>query len=69
MTSGSKIIAKEPISGVAGQAEPGLERLLAIAKSIVENSTAAQAKDFDVTKWLGEWIERPEFEDLTWMFK
>lgn len=52
--------AKEPIAGAGGQAALGLARLLAIARSIVENSTAAQAKDFDVGKWLGQWIERPQ---------
>ena len=59
-TAEKKVAAKEPIAGAGGQAALGLARLLAIARSIVENSTAAQAKDFDVGKWLGQWIERPQ---------
>ena len=59
-TAEKKVAAKQPISGAGGQAALGLARLLAIAKSIVENSTAAEAKDFDVAKWLGRWIERPQ---------
>ncbi|WP_231385656.1 antitoxin Xre/MbcA/ParS toxin-binding domain-containing protein [Thiomonas sp. FB-6] len=59
-TAEKKVAAKERISGAGGQAALGLARLLAIAKSIIENSTAAEAKDFDVAKWLGQWIERPQ---------
>ena len=59
-TAEKKVAAKQPISGAGGQAALGLARLLAIAKSIVENSTAAEAKGFDVAKWLGQWIERPQ---------
>lgn len=59
-TAEKKVAAKEPIAGAGGQAALGLARLLGIAKSIVENSTAAEAKDFDVAKWLGQWIERPQ---------
>jgi putative toxin-antitoxin system antitoxin component (TIGR02293 family) len=59
-TAEKKVAAKELIAGAGGQAALGLARLLAIAKGIVENSTAAGAKDFDVAKWLGQWIERPQ---------
>lgn len=59
-TAEKKVAAKEPIAGAGGQAALGLARLLAIAKGIVENSTAPEAKDFDVAKWLGQWIERPQ---------
>ncbi|MDH4393290.1 MAG: DUF2384 domain-containing protein [Aquabacterium sp.] len=59
-TAEKKVAAKEPIAGAGGQATLGLARLLAIAKGIVENSTAAEAKNFDVAKWLGQWIERPQ---------
>ena len=59
-TAEKKVAAKELIAGAGGQAALGLARLLAIAKGIVENSTAAEAKDFDVAKWLGHWIERPQ---------
>ena len=35
-------------------------KLLGIAQSIVNNSTAAEAKAFDAAKWLGQWIEQPQ---------
>ena len=28
--------------------------------TIVQDSTAAEAKNFDTVKWLGQWIERPQ---------
>lgn len=59
-TAEKKVAAKELIAGASGQAALGLARLLAIAKGIVANSTAAEAKDFDVARWLGQWIERPQ---------
>lgn len=59
-TAEKKVAAKEPIAGAGGQAALGLARLLAIAKTIVENSTAPEAKNFDTAKWLGRWIERPQ---------
>lgn len=59
-TAEKKVAADEPIAGAGGQAALGLARLLAIAKKIVENSTAAEAKGFDTAKWLGEWIELPQ---------
>ncbi|WP_226463136.1 antitoxin Xre/MbcA/ParS toxin-binding domain-containing protein [Hydrogenophaga taeniospiralis] len=59
-TAEKKVAAKALIAGAGGQAALGLARLLAIAKGIVENSTAAEAKGFDVAKWLGHWIERPQ---------
>ncbi len=59
-TAEKKVAAKEPIAGASGQAALGLARLLALAQGIVENSTAPEAKDFDVGKWLGQWIERPQ---------
>jgi putative toxin-antitoxin system antitoxin component (TIGR02293 family) len=59
-TAEKKVAAQELIAGAGGQAALGLARLLAIAKGIVENSKAAQAKNFDAAKWLGRWIERPQ---------
>lgn len=59
-TAEKKVAAKEAIAGASGQAALGLARLLAMAKSMVENSTAAEAKDFDEARWLGQWIERPQ---------
>lgn len=38
----------------------GLARLLGIAKDIVSNSTAPQANTFNVGRWLGEWVRRPQ---------
>src|SRR6185436_12943564 len=59
-TAEKKAAAGELLSGSGGRAALGMARLLAIARSIVENSTAAQAKDFDSAKWLGQWLERPQ---------
>lgn len=59
-TAEKKVAAKELIAGASGQAALGLARLLAIARGIVDNSTAAEAKDFDAAKWLGQWLERPQ---------
>lgn len=59
-TAEKKVAAKEVISGAGGQAALGLARLLAIAEGIIENSTAEEAKGFDVARWLGQWIERPQ---------
>ncbi len=46
------------------RAEPQItgrfSRLLSQAQKIVDNSTAAEAKNFDVSKWLNEWIELPQ---------
>jgi len=55
-----KTAANEPVAGAYGHAALGMAKLLATAKNIVGNSTAAGAKNFDVGKWLGEWITRPQ---------
>lgn len=59
-TAEKKVASKASITGASGQAALGLARLLSIARSIVDNSTADEAKDFDVAKWLGQWVERPQ---------
>lgn len=59
-TAEKKVAANERIAGAGGQAALGLARLLGIAKDIVENSTAPEAKGFDAARWLGQWIERPQ---------
>lgn len=59
-TAEKKVAAGELIKGNGGRAALGMARLLGIAKSIVMNSKAPQAKDFDSAKWLGQWIERPQ---------
>lgn len=48
------------ITGAGGQAAVGMAKLLAKAQEIVDNSTAAESKDFDAARWLGQWIERPQ---------
>ena len=59
-TAEKKVAANEPIAGASGQAALGLAQLLAMAKSIVDNSASPEAKGFDAAKWLGRWIERPQ---------
>lgn len=59
-TAERKSAAQEPITGAAGQAALGLTRLLALARGIVADSTAADAKDFDAARWLGRWLEQPQ---------
>jgi putative toxin-antitoxin system antitoxin component (TIGR02293 family) len=59
-TAEKKAAAGEKVEGRGGQAAIGMVRLLGIAQEIVANSTAAEAKTFDATKWLGQWIERPQ---------
>ncbi len=59
-TAEKKAAAGEKVEGRGGQAAIGMVRLLGIAQEIVANSTAANAKTFDATKWLGQWIERPQ---------
>ena len=59
-TAEKKAAAGELVSGSGGQAAVGMIKLLGIAQDIVRNSTAAEAKDFDAARWLGQWIERPQ---------
>jgi putative toxin-antitoxin system antitoxin component (TIGR02293 family) len=58
-TAEKKAATNEAITGAGGQAAIGMVRLLGIAQAIAENSTA-DVKDFDVRKWLGQWLERPQ---------
>lgn len=58
-TAEKKAATNEVIAGAGGQAAIGMVRLLGIAQSIVDSSTA-DVRDFDVAKWLGQWIERPQ---------
>jgi uncharacterized protein (DUF2384 family) len=55
-----KTAANQPIAGTYGHAALGMAKLLATASNIVANSTAKGAENFDVGKWLGEWITRPQ---------
>ena len=59
-TAEKKAAAGETVSGSGGQAAIGMVRLLGIARSMVENSTASEAKAFDSAKWLGQWLDRPQ---------
>lgn len=38
----------------------GLVKLLALAQTIVDESTSSEAEHFDTVKWLGQWIIRPQ---------
>ena len=58
-TAEKKTAANEAITGAGGQAALGVVRLLGTAQAIVENSTAV-VTDFNVSKWLGQWLERPQ---------
>ena len=40
--------------------EYALARLLGIVLDIVENSTTPEAKKFDASKWLDDWMQRPQ---------
>lgn len=59
-TAEKKAAAGERVAGRGGQAAIGMVKLLGIAQEIVANSTANEAQGFDATKWLGQWIERPQ---------
>lgn len=59
-TAEKKAASGEMVSGSGGQAAIGIVKLLAMAEEIVANSTAAEAKNFDAAKWLGQWIERTQ---------
>jgi len=59
-TAEKKAAAGERVAGRGGQAAIGMVKLLGIAQDIVANSTAREAVGFDATRWLGQWIERPQ---------
>lgn len=59
-TAEKKVAEGAVITGTAGRAALDLAKLLGIAKEIVANSTAAEAKTFDSAKWLGRWMDRPQ---------
>lgn len=48
------------LDGRAGLAAIGMIKLITVAQSIVDDSTAPSADQFDVVKWLGQWIEQPQ---------
>jgi putative toxin-antitoxin system antitoxin component (TIGR02293 family) len=59
-TAEKKAAAGERVEGSGGHAAIAVVKLLGIAQEIVANSTAREARTFDVAKWLGQWIERPQ---------
>ncbi len=48
------------LKGTQALAVIRLEKLLLRAESIISNSLHPDAKDFDVGKWLGVWIDIPQ---------
>lgn len=59
-TAEKKAAAGEKLKGSSGQAVIGLAKLIGIAQAILANSTAAEAKGFDVVQWLGLWLDRAQ---------
>ena len=59
-TAEKKAATGAMVAGRGGQAALGMVKLLGIAESIVANSTAREARNFDAAEWLGLWIERPQ---------
>lgn len=59
-TAEKKAAAGEFVGGSGGIATLGLLRLLGMAQEIVADSTADEARDFDVAQWFGSWLERPQ---------
>ncbi len=58
-TAEKKAAANGFIDGAAGQAALGIAALLSLAQELVEASTSAEAKGFDSTRWVGQWLETP----------
>lgn len=59
-TAEKKAAAGELLTGSGGRAALGMARLLGIARDMVDNALAPEARDFDSAKWLGQWLERPQ---------
>jgi putative toxin-antitoxin system antitoxin component (TIGR02293 family) len=59
-TDEKKAMQNALVSGSGGQAAIAVAKLLGKAKSMVENSTSLESKDFDSAKWLGQWLERAQ---------
>jgi putative toxin-antitoxin system antitoxin component (TIGR02293 family) len=56
-TAEKKVAAGELLTGSGARAALGIARLLGMARQIVDNSTAPEARHFDAAKWLGQWLE------------
>lgn len=59
-TASRKISNNSLIDGQSGQSAVAMIKLLCQANEILQNSTANEAKDFDLMKWFGRWIEIPQ---------
>ncbi len=59
-TAEKKAASGEVVSGSGGQSAIAMAKLLGIAKTMVENSTAKEAAGFDSSTWLGQWLELPQ---------
>ena len=55
-----KLSAGGRLDGAVGQAALGVTRLLAKAREMAAESTHLEADHFDVSRWLGEWIRKPQ---------
>ena len=59
-TANRKTKSKQQITGSSAYAALAMMDLLAKAEQIAANSTAPEARSFDVGAWLGRWIEVPQ---------
>ena len=64
-TVARKAAANERLDGQSGLAALGMAKLIGLAQSLVDDSTAPGAPEFDVAKfdvakWLGKWLEVPQ---------
>jgi putative toxin-antitoxin system antitoxin component (TIGR02293 family) len=59
-TAARKATGDAVLQGRAGQAAIGLIQLLGLAQDLVADSTARAAQNFDVARWLGQWLELPQ---------
>lgn len=59
-TAANKIKGEKNFVGVEALAFIRIEKLIAMAESIVSNSLHPDSKYVDAGFWLGEWIERPQ---------
>ena len=59
-TVARKAAANERLDGQSGLAALGIAKLLGLAQSLVDDSTAPAALEFDVARWLGKWLEVPQ---------
>ena len=59
-TAEKKAASGTALTGSAGRAALGMVKLLGLAQAIVASSDSPDAKGFDTSKWLGQWIERPQ---------